>query len=184
MKISKKHYSRTILFFIFFNFSSCSQVPEKPVDPEIKLVTEIKSEIAQIFIKKYGLKCVGESTAMPGGILNELGLIFYAYKVLTMQQIRQILVEGVQVFLQKINSNPDIRPYLENYPFTEKNISFSIIIVGPNGENLFNPNISSAWAANGKLWYATKDPNQEFGYDSEYKESYEEAERLVKQATP
>ena len=64
---------------------------------------------------------------MPEGVINNLGILFQVKRKLSIEQAREILVDCVQEFLTEINSNEEIRPYLENFPFTSKNIHIALL---------------------------------------------------------
>lgn len=153
--------------------------PQEELSKEEKLAFQIRSKIAHKFIKKYDMQMVGFSAAMPGGVINNLGLLFQVFRVLTREEAREILVDAVQEFLSEVNSNEEIRPYLKVYPFAAKNITVSIYIRGPKNESLFDPDISVATAYGGKIWYKTNDKKHKNDYKSEYEESFEEAVKLV-----
>jgi hypothetical protein len=147
-----------------------------------QLVTRIELNLAKKLEAKYNIQTVGDSAQMPENVINNLGLMFQVNRILSKNEAREILVDCVLEFLAEVNSNEEIRPYLEYYPFTPVNISIALYISGPDGEDVYDPDLEVASARNGKLRYATKDKNQKFGYKSEYEETFEEALKLVKQA--
>jgi hypothetical protein len=159
-----------------YNFYALEHLKEE------KLANQILAKLAKQLTSKYHLRVVGDSAAMPGGVINELGLIFDIYRALTKEEIREILVGCVEAFLQEINSNEEIRPHLKVFPFTAKNVSISLGIYQADRKEIYDPGISSAWASNGKIRYNTKNKHQKYGYKNEYRESFEEAEQLVKEA--
>jgi len=156
--------------------------PREELSREEELAFQIRSKVAHKLVAKYDMKMIGFSAAMPEGVINNLGLLFQVFRVLTIEEAREILVDGVQEFLSEINSNEEIRPYLKVYPFTPKNITIDVYVSGSKGEDVYDPNIEAAIVSRGKLWYATKDKNQKYGYKSEYEESFEEAVKLVSEA--
>lgn len=178
--------NKFIIFLIFFaHFSSCTSNTQELQD-EVRspshIAGEIRTRAANKMAKKYNLIVVGMSAAMPEGIINNLGLRFHIHQAIKIEQARQILVNCVQELLTDINSNEEIRPYLEMYPFTPQNITISIIIYQKNGAEVFDPGICAARATRGKIWYSTMDKKNVYEYKSEYKESFEEAVKLVKES--
>lgn len=149
---------------------------------EDRLVTQIEAKLAQHLAAKYGLRVVGDSTSMPGGVIKEVGLLFQVNHLLTREEARELLVNCVQEFLSEMNSNEEIRPHLENYPFTSKNIDITVFIKDQKGKDVFDPNLGVVHARFGKLDYATyKKENEFYQHQSDYEETFEEAEKLVNQ---
>ena len=189
IKSMKKHILILILFFSvlfligygLYGLATYSPYELKHLKEE-KIANQVLTKLAGQLAKKYHLKVVGHSAEMPEGIINKLGLIFHIYQSLTREEIREILVDCVEAFLIEINSNKEIRLYLKVYPFTADNVSIILGIYQTNGKNIYDPEISSAWASRGKLRYATEEKGQKYGYKNEYEESFEEAEELVKQS--
>ena len=170
------------IFYMILSFLVGCGPPNEQLSHEEKLAFQIRSKIAHKLVVKYDMKVIGFSAAMPAGVINNLGLLFQVSRILTREEARVILVDGVQEFLAEVNANEEIRPYLKAYPFTAKNITVDIYMRGSKGENVYDPNIEAASAYGGKIWYATKDKNKKYGYKSEYKESFEEAVKLVDEA--
>jgi hypothetical protein len=174
-----------VFFIVAFQifFSGCSrQLSEENISPPSKISGEIRAKAADKLIKKYDLMLVGTSAAMPGGVINNLGLVFHIHKVLTREQAREILVGCVEELISEVNMNKEIRPYLKNYPFTPKNITITLVIYNSNGTDVFDPDIGAASASHGKIWYATVASKRSYSYKSEYKESFDEAVKLVQEA--
>jgi len=145
-----------------------------------QLTLSIQYKIAHKFVKKYDMKVIGDSAAMPEGIINNLGLLFQVFQVQTREQAREILVDCVQEFLSEINSNKEIRPHLKVYPFTAKNITIDLYSRSIDDiEDLFDPDIMIASARFGKIWYKIEDENQKSSLKSEYEEAFDEAVKLV-----
>jgi hypothetical protein len=71
--------------------------------------------------KKYKIKCEDFGGKMTNGI-EEVGFTFVGNKRTSLEKARKMQVEIAQMLLDEINSNPTLKPYLKNYPFTAKNI--------------------------------------------------------------
>jgi|GEM_PF-2624313 hypothetical protein len=173
-------------FFLFAhvgkqNIKLSSKIPvshQKPSQASM-ITSEIQAKLAKKLTQKYEMSVSGDSVAMPGGIVNNLGLCFHVYRVLKKEEIRKILVGCVEYFVNEINSNEKIRPYLEKYPFGPKNITIGLIMYTSEEGDVYDPDIEAAFAAGGVIWYGTKGKDQEFGYKNEYRESFEDAAKLV-----
>lgn len=167
--------------FMLFCFG-CSSIPHVNHAKEVKLVTQIQAKLAKRLASKHHLSLSGDVTAMPGGVIKEVGLLFHSHRILSIEEAREILVDCVQEFLSEINTNEEIRPFLENYPFTPKNIDIAIFIKDSNGIGVYDPNLNTVSASSGKLYYKTVSKDDTFNYKSEYKETFDEAFKLVNQA--
>jgi hypothetical protein len=174
-----------ILFLIgcgLYGLVTCNNSYELKHLKEEKIANQVLTKLAGQLTKKYHLKVVGDSAEMPEGVISNLGLRFHIRRVLKKEELREILVGCVEAFLEEINSNEEIRPYLGVYPFTPKNISIGIIMLTSEGKDVYDPDIEASFAGGGKLWYGTTARNQKYGYKSEYEENFEEAKDLVKKA--
>jgi len=53
----------------------------------------------------------------------------YSKEVLSLDQSRELIVEAVSFVLSYLNDNPEIIPFLAEYPMTPENMSFSIVFL-------------------------------------------------------
>jgi hypothetical protein len=168
----------TVLFSLIMGYLMPYQDVNRSL--EEKLVNEILFSTGEAIEKKYKIKVVGDGAAMPGGDIRELSLIFNTKKRLSKQSLRKLLVECSDELLNQINSNLEIRPFLNVYPFTEKNIEIVIFNHDQNGRGLTDPEISSAEISRGLLIYRTVDPADSFKYKNEFEETLEQALKDLK----
>ena len=129
--------------------------------------------------KKYKMQLCGAGGGMPEGIVDMLALSFDLKKALTIDEVRPILVDCIDTYLNVVNTDKELKPYLKNYPFTPKNIEISIFFRAPNGKSINDPYLCVAGSLCGKLIYSTKAEGQKFGYKSEVIESYEDAVKIL-----
>lgn len=149
------------------------------------LVNKLQAKMANELGKKYNMRLVGDSAAMPEGIISELGLLFRISRLLTREEARVILIDCVQTFLSEINSNENLKPYLKNRPFTSRNISITIFIKNQDGQDVSDPNLGVIHARFGKLDYITyQKESKYYEHQCESEESFEEALSLVNQSNP
>lgn len=146
--------------------------------PYVEMASKIRSEIAQKLAKRYNMKIFGIGGGM-ADCVNFLGLDFQIRGPLTKEQLRRILIDSVQELLNAINENEQIRPYLKNYPFTEKEISITLFIKDPNGNKIYDPEIGIASAGQGTMYYYTDDKENLYVYKQEIEEDYETALKIV-----
>jgi hypothetical protein len=85
----------------------------------------------------------------------ELGLYFEIKGPLTCEQLRCTLVQSSRELLALIKSNYLMQPFLENRPFTERNINLILFVVDEHGFDLLPPHIGIAKCQGGELTYET-----------------------------
>lgn len=128
---------------------------------------------------KYGVKICGTGVAMPGGPIREFTLCLQT-KHLSQAQLRDLLVKCAQEMLSRIESNQSIQQYLAYHPFKIEHIEVIIYNRGIDGSELPDPLICCADISRGTLQYATNDPDNSFRYKNTFKETYEEALKILR----
>ena len=106
-------------------------------------------------------------------------LCFSSKKALNLDQTRALVIDNVEDLLKSINSNQRLHPFLHDYPFTSKNINFSIIFEQSAGEWVQPPFIAYVHAENGKIRYDIRPKNGHLQDVNE--ETYQEALKIVKE---
>jgi hypothetical protein len=172
---------RCIVFLILV-FFVCGCNPTSPniytVSEKQELANEVRKEAVSRLEKERDLKPFGLGAQMMYQI-QMLALSFNYHKSLDIEQARELAMYASTVFLDIINRNEQIRPYLSNYPFDEKNIEIEIVI-RRNGEGE-QEKLVMASMHRGLLIYDVR--NYETNrLKTIYRETYEEAaERLAYQ---
>ena len=154
--------------------------------PSIAMTEKLENRVAPLLEKKYKMRLCGSGGGMPDGIVNMLALSFDSYRTISIEEARPILVDCVNTYMNAVNEDKELKPYLKNTPFTPQNIEISIYFNSPRGEEVYDPYLSIASTLCGKLIYRTKEKGQKFGYKSEIVESYEDAVKILseKKNTP
>ena len=140
-----------------------------------KAASEIKAQI--------GLYPSGTMGQMMYDI-EKLGLSFKCFKPVTIEEGREYLVKSTQIFLDIINSDEKIRPYLANYPFTAKNIQIEIFIHKPDWSELDKGQLSIISCSENKLSYDVDSPPNFPRFLTVYEETFEEALKRPKVKNP
>ncbi len=144
-----------------------------------RLVEHIISECVNKLSRKHHLFPIMTTGSLPGGIVKEIGAGFEVRKILTKDQAREIIVSCVEEFLNAVNTNEELKPYLKEYPFEPKNIYVMLCIYDKKTKPVYHPFIGTASSLKGNIYYRTDDPDKKNQYKAEYEESFEEALRLV-----
>lgn len=146
---------------------------------KINLINQILNDTAMITINKYRLKPVGSGIASPGGPIQELCLAFNSYDNLLMPELRKLLFQISNDLVNRVNLNKEIQQFLYKQPFDKENVQIVIYNHDKNGRNLFDPDISTAEISHGFLTYRTVDPENYLRFKHEYKETYNEALKVI-----
>lgn len=170
---------RFFCFFIFFSSSlvilmSCGD-EDLYISKEARVVHDILEKSADAIETKHNLALCGEGAAMPGGVIKVLMIDFRSRSHLSKEELRKLLIESAQEIVNQAEKNEKIEEYLEKPPFELKNVQIIIHNYGKQGEDLYDPDISTAQISKNILDYATFSPEDPYQYKNEYEETYEEA---------
>ena len=88
---------------------------------------------------------------------------------------RELIIHCVDDFLEAINNNEELRPILESYPFTAKNLELTIFNYDKNQNSIYFPAIAVVSNSRGKIAFLTETATTKYGYHTEKYETYEEA---------
>ncbi len=98
-------------------------------------LTSDKSIAAKEIEKKYQVKCIGSGGGAMYGV-KFIALSFEIKRPLSIEQAREMMVGSVAIVQDVINSDKNIRPFLEEYPFTSRDIELSFSIHHPEAKEL------------------------------------------------
>ncbi|CDR34241.1 hypothetical protein [Criblamydia sequanensis] len=178
---TKKFMFKTIAsLLVFLQFF----LPPKARSQEndyLHITGNIRKDFEAKILHTYGLKCIGSGGSLMYNV-KKLSMEFQHKGILNKNELRKLLIELTDLFLEEINNNEEIRPYLENYPFTPKNIDITIYIRDSQNQRVFYPNLCVASSLYGKLLFHTNDEANPIApfYTTE-EETYEEALEKLKQ---
>lgn len=149
--------------------------------------TVIARKIMRQFVKDMHNKNGYTCTSSGGAFMHNISKIQLGFETLgpkSQNELRIELVEMVEDFLNRINSNVEIREYLVNYPFRAENLDFGLYLVDENGKPIKNKGsgrerLYGIVIGNGKICYVFENEEQ-FPLQYTFEESYEEALANVK----
>jgi len=158
-----------LLLFLLLLSTSCTRVPPF----EKAGYTSINNHIQQMNKSEHW---VAESI---GGSFNDdvvkklnVGFIVSAEQF-NIEYARSILVKGIEIFLNSINTNEKLIPYLHHYPFTHQDLVYSVALYTPEGKWL-----GFSFLINGELCFFIAD---EFKHlEKVHEEPYSEALEKIK----
>ena len=180
-----KIYFFTILF-IFIGLVVLSFSMNRNVNLNQGLSEE--SQVLYGFIdreaKKLGAKYGMEHCGTGGGGRDGIWLMSLSFQRfgshLNEEDARKLIINCSNDFIESINNDETIRPFLKIYPFSAKNIDLTIYNYQENGRWIYYPDIFIENNAEGKIAFYTKDESEKYGYKTEKYETYEEAVAILK----
>lgn len=168
-----------VSFFIalkMFSYNPPNRMEEKSTYHP-KYAYETMDILVQLAEEKYGLRCSGTGGSMPTDVCS-LHLDFDTKQTTSIEEYRKLLIDVAEDFLQIINNNRDILPFLREYPFPISRLDLTI-----NYNKLlndkFNEEITRVTCINGKIRYCKEEPPIS-KYIEILAEPYEEALAIVK----
>ena len=166
-----------VLLFVFFSSCSIDRISKKE-----RISDKITAEVAKKIKEEIGLSLMGTGGGMMRQI-HTLAMSFQCYDHLTIDQARELLVYCSEKYLYEINSNEQIRPYLQNYPFKVKNIEIRIFVYKSSEHPVPPGGLSVVTAVNGLLEYETSQPHPP-RLKTIHEETYEQALRILSERHP
>lgn len=152
--------------------------------PEHVIETKkIMKQFCKDMYRSHGYVCQSEGGGFMHNI-NNIHLGFNTNGVKSREELRFAIVDMVEEFLRRLNSDERIQDHLSEYPFPASNLSFSLSLKDKNGKPFTNKGnekkyLHGVFLVNGNLFYVFKNEEKTIFQDS-YKESYEEALTYVK----
>ena len=154
--------------------ASCSKFPNTyQISDDEKIADELMKNVALDIKTKLNLSPCGTGGQMMHQI-EMLALAFRYYKPVTIEEGRELLITSVDTFVDAINADERIRPYLANYPFEPKNVQISIFLRNPNDSRPSYDNLVVISSVNGIFEYRVDDSQGPL-FVNIHEESYQEA---------
>lgn len=163
------------IFLLLTGFNILNKQHEYQPSKGEQLVNSILANTAKIIKEKYSIKPCGIGVSMPGGPIQEVTLCFNTKSPYTKKQLRELLIKSANELLNEINKNDQIQQFLNERPFTIRNVQIIIYNHDESGIEVYDPCISGAQVAQGILTFRTVDKSNTFRFKQEFEESYEDA---------
>lgn len=104
-----------------------------------------------------GLYLIG-SIEEKGKKIRGLSLYYFTDQKPSIDNARIILLRSLLILLEKINNDKNLQPYLSSYPFTEKQIDFSILFRTSKGVRPQKPYVAQVSLQDGQIVYDSYNP--------------------------
>ena len=137
------------------------------------------NQVSDLLKKRYEMNRIAISEEGDKKGYSFMGLKFQIDRVVGKNEGRKMLIDSAKEFLNTINNNPDVQPYLLEKPFTLKNIELVIFPMGSDGRGVYHPDVQVFALRNGFITYKTGTPEKKYGYHTVEKETFDEALEIV-----
>lgn len=159
-----------LLFPLLFLFSCTYNDPE-----HMKIANRIRSKFKkQIYQKDIEIFGIGGDTRED---IHEFYYDLVIYDTPDIDKARRHLVENLEMLIADVNEDLEARPYLREYPFSEKYVHFSIGFWKAPVTSVQPPLIAYASVFNGRVAYSIDDNPAH--YTKVARETYAEAYEKV-----
>lgn len=169
-----------LLFLLFALICGCQKSYlndfNKP-SPKLKSANAVQKKVAVQLKKEEDLYPCGTGAQMLNQI-EMLALSFDYYQKIDIQEGRKLLLRCVDTFLESVNIDEPIRPYLADYPFAPENLQIRIFVHDQNYKNFGPGSLSVISIVDGVLEYDIRDPETD-RLKTIYSETYEEAVQKI-----
>ena len=177
----------SVLIILVFNALSIMSVP---MNFGMHEHLSEHSKVLYGTVKKIGSKLAEKYQMLPYGIgggarkgdgiwLMDISFQRYGHP-LNEEEARKLIINCVSDFLEAVNSDECLRPFLKDYPFTAKNLNLRIFNYGKDHVLYYFPYIAIVTNSQGKVGFLTEDPSVKCGYYTEKYEPYDEAVAILK----
>lgn len=159
--------------------SSC--MSNKPTPEYITLLHKTTAQFNKELSQEHQLLCRGYG----GRLMNDISGVtqhYLAVKKCDVPTARRLVVSSIEKLAAMINANPQLHPFLNQYPFPADRIHVSIAFVNEKSHAYTDGSVTYVTARDNKIFYAKYDPIKGRLEDL-WKEDYAEAYRIVNFAT-
>ena len=168
----------SIIFASLFSFGS-KEASQKSNE---QLMAEIVNRSIKQLQNRYRLIPIGSGGANVDNKSKREYIAFQLYQKITKEEARILIVEMVELFLNNINENLDLKSYMHDYPFTYKNLEFRVFILDKDGSDTFHPDLGLvSLAERGTVTFVTYKKGALCSRVSNIEESYEQTYKIVMQ---
>lgn len=164
------------LLILFLFICGCSSQTSYQISEKQKIANTIRFQAAQELSDKYRLSPLGSG----GQMMDEIKMLYLAFQCnrpLRLDEARVMIIGCVNTFVDAVNKNEKIRPYLANYPFNSKNIEVTIFIKEDTGKEVLKSELSIISIAQNCINY--KICISDYECRTVFTETFEQAEKKL-----
>lgn len=170
-------FVKVAIFISLFFFGGLVAEEYKPyLKYADQIINSFEKESVKEF-KDFKLRSIGSGGGMATDV-EEIGVDFFAYKPVTIEEARSLEVALTEKLLKKINENEKIRPYLREHPFPPNRAIVSVSFHKRDNSPYTDGSVAHVFQVKNKIYYMGAEPKTESRYEL-CEEPYEEALKLV-----
>lgn len=169
-----KQYPSLLILLLL---TACGNPSPTESQSELTIFTKVNEQTAKILKAKRGL-VAHHLEATGTSPIQTMTLNFDYFRGVSIDQARELLVSAVHQYLAEINTNSQIRPFLDHYPVEAKDVEIQIFIYGREKQPVPMGGISILTGKDGLLSYEIRVPEPQ-RLQTILKEPYEQALRIV-----
>ncbi len=150
---------------------------KQAMNPHYEVIAnQITLDTAKLLRERYGLNAVGIGGGMMDDI-KKMNLSLQSTKLLSIDEGRELILSCIDTYLDQINSNEKVRPFLNVYPFSENNIGVTIFVDRRENGEIVVGRIAAIFNSDGKICFRAV--KSELQNEEVLSETYEEAREIV-----
>lgn len=167
-----------IVLLIFL--SSCTYTRmDQDAQEYLVIYDKIENQYIKDMQRKYGASIFGSGGSMMYNI-KSVSLSFNLVGEVGIEQARELYVKFVSEFLDRINTDSAIQPYLDHKPFTENDFNLHLIFFTKPSVRPSTKYVGIVSMFKGNIEYDVYDPKFE-NYRNIHVEPYQDAVKIIKQ---
>ena len=179
--MKKALFFGSIIFSVMISFYLFSGLRGIKVDDEIMEYERVSNKAllhaAQKIMKEQDVHGIGFGGGKRRSGERFLTLALEADRLASLEEARKLVVDCVEIFLQSLNNEEELRPFFEKYPLSVENIRLEIFFRYEKGYSVRPPNISVASCDARNIEYRIK-PDELL--EDFHEETFEEALQHLK----
>ncbi|MES2121627.1 MAG: hypothetical protein V4492_02475 [Chlamydiota bacterium] len=169
---------RFFSFLILIALVTSCDPPSSMENPDFPSRQSLVNEVTNKTIVKLKTESNLRACGIGSGMMNQIRMLaisFYYYNEVDVEEARELLMTAGMTFLNTINSNEKIHPFLQNHPFMPNNIQIAIFLRNPDGSSPDIDKLSVISMTNGMLTYRTHHSSNG-RLSTVFEETFEEAQ--------
>lgn len=128
--------------------------------PEFRLIKRFSAKLKEdqgLKLYSYGINNNVPKDYTSDRIVYNFSVSYVAYKtqqdIISLEDARHLLISTAESFLAEINSDPEVKDRLDQYPLSSDRINICIIFEDENHAGLGNGGVQRIYLSNGQIKY-------------------------------
>ncbi len=164
---------------LLFSFPPLNGIQPKMnfFDEGSKLINEVNTQVGKKLKKLYNLEPFGTGFSAPDDFILTMDLFVTSYADLDVLKARRLILQAARTYLETINANKKLKPFLIEHPFGPKNIYLTVYVAYPGKYDVEIGKLTTVSIIKDKIIYNIK--KTEYTHETIHRETFEEAVRIV-----